>query len=389
MALTPIAIDKLKPGDKFREMPDGNGLYLGVGTTGAKSWIVRFRFEGKPRKLTLGRYPALSLAAARRAAADALFEVSQGRDPTAAKRARKASQVRSGPAAGTVGAAIESYISKAASQRKTGDQIARYLRKELASWRERQLSGIGKADIHELLDAIVARGAPIAANRTLSHMRTFFAWACQRGLLDINPAQGIRAPAAEQARDRVLSLPELRRIMAAAQSMSYPYGHVFRLLALTGQRRSEIANMAWPEINGATLTLGRERTKNKRPHTVHFAPEALAIIEKAPRFEGVALVFTAGGRRLTSWHDEKRRLDAIITADGGPALAPWVIHDLRRSAASGMAGLGVPIHVVERILNHTSGTFGGIVSVYQKYSYADECRNALTLWAKTVTSEDE
>ena len=169
----------------------------------------------------------------------------------------------------------------------------------------------------------------------------------------------------------------------AAAALGWPFGPLVQLLILTGQRLGEVAEMTWGEIDlaGKMWTLPKERCKNGRAHQVPLSPQALAILESLPRVDSErGLVFTTNGKTPISGFSKARaRLGAAL-----PDAPHWTFHDLRRSAATGMAALGVAIPVVERVLNHVSGSFGGIVGVYQRHGYFDERRDALDRWARHV-----
>jgi integrase len=220
------------------------------------------------------------------------------------------------------------------------------------------------------------------ANRTLAVLRRMCAWAVARGSIAVSPCGGIPAPSAEKPRDRVLSDDELRAVWLGADSLGQPYTAFVKVLALTGQRRGEVAGMTWREIDldNCLWTIPKERVKNGSEHVVPLAPQAIAILRLVPERANSGLVFTLTGRHAIASTSVRPRLDRLMP-DGG---APWVLHDLRRTFASGCARLGVAIHVVERLLNHRSGTFGGIVSVYQKHDFANEQRAAVEVWARHV-----
>jgi integrase len=237
--------------------------------------------------------------------------------------------------------------------------------------------------VHELLDGIVDR-APIVANKSFAALRRMCAWAVERGIVDSSPCAGIRAPAPERSRDRVLSDDELRAAWKASEVLGWPFGPMVQLLILTGQRRDEIAEMRWGEIDLAAeiWILPRERSKNDQAHIVPLSETAVAILSSLTRITGKdGFVFTTNGATAVSGFSRaKRRLDALLP-EGTP---PWVIHDLRRTAASGMARLGINLPVIEKVLNHVSGSFGGIVGVYQRHGFEAEKRHALDSWARHV-----
>jgi integrase len=214
-------------------------------------------------------------------------------------------------------------------------------------------------------------------NQILKLVSKFFNWCVDADILAVSPAAGIKKPFAERSRDRVLTDDELQAVWRAADSIGYPFGTIVQLLALTGQRRGEVAGMRWDEIEGDLWTLPKERTKNGRLHTVPLSRRAMAIIEGAPRISD--FVFSANGEKSVSGFASPKHL-----IDGLAGVTDWRLHDLRRTTASGMARLGINLPVIEKVLNHVSGSFAGIVGVYQRHEFADEKRQALQQWADYV-----
>ncbi|MGF3025080.1 tyrosine-type recombinase/integrase [Methylobacterium aquaticum] len=388
--LTVRAIEALKPGPGRAEIPDGliAGLYLVVQPTGRKSWAVRYRSAGRTRKHTIGAYPGIDLSNARELARRTLVAVASGRDPGA----EKAEARRSGEAAlraerDRFDRAAESYIeryAKANTKADTWRESQRLLAKNVVPlWKARRLQDIAKRDIIDLLDTIVDRGSPVAANRVLAVLRRMFGWFVERGVLTANPCAGVKAPTAEKSRDRVLADDELRTLWQACVGLSEPFGSLVRLLMLTGQRRDEVGQMTWTEVDldAKLWTIPKERAKNGQAHDVPLSDQAVAVLSGIKRITGDRqLVFTTTGETpVSGFSKAKRRLDKAM-----PGAAPWVLHDLRRTMASGMARLGISLPVIEKVLNHTSGSFGGIVGVYQRHTFADEKRIALGLWAQHV-----
>ena len=397
-ALTAAAVDRFKANpEKRQEIPDGllSGLYLVVQPSGAKSWAVRYRYAGKPCKLTVGSYPAFDLAAARREAKEALQQVQLGADPAQIKLAQR----RAHAAEDDFRSVAALWVNKAQRPRRRSWQpTARFLglvpdskdpqrlntlKGSLVDrWGDRKISDITRADIIAALDKIHDR-APIVANRTLAHLRALFNWAVSRDLIALNPCAGVKPPAEERSRDRLLSDDELKRIWNAAGTIGWPFGPIVRLLILTGQRREEVAGMRWGELglDRGLWTLPRGRVKNDTGHEVPLSGPAIEILRGLHRVRDSDLVFTTtGDHRVSGFSKAKDR----ITAAAG--VQDWRLHDLRRKAASGMARLGISLPVIEKILNHSSGSFAGVVGVYQRHSFSDEKRAALETWARFVMS---
>jgi integrase len=412
-SLTDAAVAAAKPRDgKRTEIPAGGGLYLVVGVSGAKSWAYRYRLGGKPRKWTLPKgYPELGLADARREAADAAKKVARGIDPAGLQaETREAERARRF----VFSVVAREYLDRVAKHMRTGDVVERYLlgpapapagQKRrgkpappfvLASWQERDIRSITKRDVREALDALEARGAPIMANRLLARLKPFFAWCVERDILEASPAATLSKPAAERSRDRVLTDDELRAVYRAAEHVGYPFGDAVRMLILTGQRRSEVLEAEWREfdLDAGTWTIPRERSKNDNAHVVHLSAPMLEILRGLPRIAGegqkaARFLFTTTG--ATPFSGVTKALERLEEAAGdfmpdGEELAPWRLHDLRRTFASGCARLGVPVHVTEKALNHTGGSMGGIVAVYQRHDFLDERRRALEAWGSFVLS---
>jgi integrase len=250
-----------------------------------------------------------------------------------------------------------------------------------ARWQDRKITEIRRADIIALLDDTVDRGAPIIANRTLAVLRKLFNWTIERDLIEASPCAGVRPPAEEKSRDRVLSDDELRKVWKATEELGSPFGNIIQLLILTGQRRDEVGAMEWSEIDleKGLWTLPRGRVKNDSGHEVPLSPTAVRIIQELRHVSGSKFVFTTNGKAPVSGYTKAK--NAIVEKSG---VHEWRIHDLRRTVATGLARLGIALPVIERILNHVSGSFGGIVGVYQRHDYAAEKRAALDSWARQL-----
>jgi integrase len=393
-ALTTKAVENLKPDPGKRiEVPDPAlaGLYLIVQPSAAKSWALRYRFDGKPAKLTLGRWPSLGVAEARAAATASLEILDHGRNPAGEKKAKAAAFDQSDR--DKLAAVIELFLKRHASHNRRGNDVAAMFRREImAKWGSRDIQSISKRDVIEVLDAIVDRGSPVTANRLRAYLNTLFNWAKGRDIIQANPLDGIKPPAPEKARDRVLTPYEIRLFWQATAGMEYPFRPLYRVLVLTGQRLREVAEMTWQEVDGDTWTLPGSRSKNGDEHVVPLSPEVVAILEALPRI-GRFIFTTTGKSPVSGFTRAKERVDRLmietanrtLTASADPvAIPPFTIHDLRRTAATGMAGLRFPPHVVEAVLNHRSGTRRGVAGVYNRFNYAEEKRAAIEAWAMFV-----
>jgi integrase len=231
----------------------------------------------------------------------------------------------------------------------------------------------------ELISGIEQRGAPAAANKALKSLKTFLRWCVGRAVLDQSPAEGVPLPAKEVTRDRVLDDIELARSILAARRIGGPYGGIVELLALTGQRREEVARMPWEELDlvRRTWTLAKSRTKNAKTHVVHLSDQSMAVLKHANRQD--PLIFSLfGAKPFQAFSVAKRLLDQLS------GVSEWRLHDLRRTCVSGMARLGAAPHVADKILNHQSGTIAGVAAVYQRHDFLAERKDALEQWGAHV-----
>ena len=232
-----------------------------------------------------------------------------------------------------------------------------------------------------MLDVIVARGAPVMANRTLAAVRKLFNWSVSRGIISASPCAGISAPQREKARDRVLSDDELISIFNAAVEMGGAFGAIIQVLILTAQRRNEVSEMTWNELDldGNQWKIPGARTKNEKPHFVHLSEPAIAVISSVQNVG--AFVFTSNGKTpFSGFSKSKKRLDELS------GITDWRLHDIRRTVTSGMAQLGIAPHVADKILNHQSGTISVVAAVYQRHEFLEERKTALDAWGRHVQS---
>jgi integrase len=405
--LTQVFIDRISPAAARQEIPDGKvrGLFLIVQPSGAMSWGVRYRFAGAPKKFTVGTYPGISLKAARELASEALTSVARGIDPSAQKKAAKtAKRLSDAEAENTVEAVVNRFKAEYLeefSRPATIAETSRMLNKEfVGAYGNRSLMSITDSDIAKLIGGIKRRGSPVMANRLLGRLKKLFAWAVSQKIVMISPCKDIDPPAPEQSRERVLSESELAHIWRAAGKLDWPFGPIFQLLILTGARRDEVADARWSEydLDQRLWTIPRERTKNGREHIVPLSPAAVGILEKLPRVESkLGLVFTTTGETPVQGFSRVRdRVAAHALAsmrqEGSESgrkpedieLPHWTLHDFRRTVATGLQRLRIDLIVVEKILNHTSGSLRGVAGIYARHAFTDEKRAALDLWSRHV-----
>jgi integrase len=355
------------------------GFGVKVTPAGRKVFIVLYRTGGsgsRLRKYTIGPHGRVTLHVARGEAQRVLGARREGRDLAGEKRdaRRKISSDR-------VKDLVDAFTRQHLAKRRSGAEISRLLQREVVErWGSRSIHTITKREVVSMLGELVDRGTPAAAIKLHKVCGTFFNWCVGRALLDRSPSEGVPTPALAGSRDRVLTDSELGRVLRAADQIGGVYGGIVLLLALTGQRREEVAQMIWDEIDlrERMWTLDGARTKNRRPHFIFLSAPAIALIEKMPRLG--RYVFTQSGEKpFAAFSTSKRQLDEVS------GLKNWVIHDLRRTVVSGMARLGVAPHVADKILNHTSGSISGVAAVYQRHEFMAEREEALTRWGDHVS----
>jgi len=339
---------------------------------GSRTWIVQYAIGGRERKLPLGRVTALDPAKARSLAKDVLARVRLGEDPLALKHEARAR------ASETFGAQLPRYLAfKRASLRpRSYAQTERHLLVHAKPLHGRPLANLAgdRRGVAFLLARIAEKSGPVEANMTRSSLSACCGWLMREGLLDANPIIATNKAPQNGARTRLLSDADLKAIWNGLDDDRY--GAVFKLLVLTGLRREEIGGLRWSEVDfdEEVIRLPAERCKNKHAHDAPLSAPALAILTAQPR--GGDLVFESFG----SWGRGKARLDRKL----GDAVAPWVLHDLRRLVSTTMHDkLGVAPHVVESVLGHV-GHQGGVAGVYNKAVYFDERRRALAKWSEHV-----
>lgn len=375
-ALTDKSIKAMKPKAKRYEVHDilCPGFSARVSVRGRVSFSVKYRYGTKQKRFSCGTYPRVSLAKAREIAMEALRQVDEGIDP-----ARRRRQIDL-----TVEAVVSDFIKKyACPNNRSWKEAQRVLNRELVSVHgQRDIRKISRSDILEIMDAASERGARYQSNRILAHIRKLCGWCIERGIVETNPTNGIRKQHKEIARDRVLDDQEIVRLLNACAQDGYPYKQYVPLLLATAQRRGELANMRWSELDleKRTWTIPAERSKNGKPHVVPLSDYAMKLLDDVPQFVDCDLVFTTTRvSPISSFSKALRRLH------GASQTSDWHMHDLRRTATSGMASLGVDPHVAEKVLNHMSGVISGVAAVYNRHDYMDEKREALEKWGCHLT----
>ncbi len=327
------------------------------------------------RKYTIGPYGRITLPMARAQAQKIFAARLDGRDPAEEKKQYRRRLIVDG-----IGDLVDAFIQDHVSQLGTSRRIANLLRRDvLAHWGSKSIHEIRKRDVSDLLRLIAQRNAH-ASHRLLKTLKTFFRWCIGRAVIESSPAEGLSSSYREDSRDRVLTDQELAAIIVAAREMPAPYGGLVEFLVLTGQRREEVAQLRWDELDeqARTWTIPGSRTKNKKAHIVHLSEPAWKVI---PKSSGGEFVFaTASGKHFQGFGHAKPELD------NQSGVTRWRLHDLRRTIVSGMARLGVPPHVADKILNHQAGTISGVAAVYQRHDFLAERKEALDRWGDHVSA---
>lgn len=369
---------------------------LMVTDSGAASYIVTLRFPGtkSTSRRSLGRVGEISLAEARDKARTWKALVARGIDPQGQED--KERRERDRRRANTVTAVAEDFIAAMPVDERKRDEVARDIRREIVgAWGSRAVADLTPRDVIELVKAIRDRGAPHQARNVLGYARRMFTWAILQHAygIDRSPCEPVKPKAIigrKLARKRVLSDEELRAAWSAGESLGYPYGPLFRLLILTGARKSEIAEARWSEIDldRGTLTIPADRQKSAEAHVIPLGPLAFATLRALPRFEGAKgtgyLFSTTGGRTcVDGFSKAKNRLDAAMAAAlDVKAVEPFVIHDLRRTMRTHLSALPIPQHVAERIIGHAQP---GLIQTYDRFAFEDEKRRGLELWEERLS----
>ena len=380
--LSKRVIEELEPMEKDQFYWDTGitGLALKVTPKGKKTFLVQYRPGGRgtpTRKMFIGPFGEVTFHKAQTEAKRILGLRAEGRDPAFEKQQAKHRAISN-----RFSDVASDFLTKHVSQNRTADETARILKRDvLPKWGKRGIHEIGKRDVNDLLDAVVARGSHVMANRLLAVLRKLFNWSVSRGIITASPCEGLSAPHREKARDRVLSDEELVAIINTAKQMGGAFGSIIRMLILTAQRRNEVSEMAWDELDldNNQWEIPSSRTKNEKPHTVHLSDQAAAVVSD---ISGIgSFVFTSNGKTpFSGFSKSKKRLDELS------GVSEWRLHDIRRTVTSGMAQLGIRPHIADKILNHQSGTISGVAAVYQRHKFLKERKTALNAWGNYVQS---
>ena len=397
MKLTAAAVVKIKLPptgqiEYFDQLLPSFGLR--VSYKGAKSWFVMTRVEGKLIRMTLGKAPAIPLAAAREEARHVMNLAAAGKDPRLEKAEAKRKWEKQ--RRNNFGVCSEEFLERYVAARLRPSTMREYKRiltgPDTRHWQSLPISSITKRDVVDVIEKIEGRGSPGAASRSLAYLGKFFNWCAERDIIEIVPTNRIRASHPPTKRDRVLSNEELSYIIPAIEKEQSVFGPLFIILLMTGQRRDEVAGMRWSEIKDfdtgeALWEIPSSRTKNKQVHLVPLPLTVCEVLRTLPH-TGDLVFTTTGETPVSGFSKAKARLNARVTElreeDGLEGVPSWTLHDLRRTMVTVMnEELGVPPHVVEAVVNHMSGAAkAGVAGVYNRALYVKERKRALERWSK-------
>lgn len=389
--ITDLAVKNLKPKvedgkKKINHLWGDRGFGVYVTPKGAKTFCFKFRFKGEQVMMTLGNYPKMTLAEAYKAHGEAWQKLQKGINPKAEADAEKEAE-RQAP---TVTNLAHEYLERWARPNKRSWTVdKRILEKDvLPLWGSYKAGEITKRDVIKLIDGIRDRGAPIMANRTFAVIRRMFNFAAERDIVTISPCMAVKPPAPENQRDRVLTMEEIRAFWHGLDSESTNGANGLIKLALkmelvTAQRKGEVVSAAWDEFDFAEgwWTIPGEKTKNGLPHRVPLSSLAMEMLQAAKDLGGDSpWVFPSHRTNNPITPPAVNHAVRLHRESLGIAFVP---HDLRRTAASHMTGMGIPRLVVSKILNHAER---GVTAVYDRYGYDREKRQALDAWARWLTT---
>jgi integrase len=330
--------------------------------TNGTFYYVRYRHNGTQIVKSIGRHGPLTPDTARAKAKQMLGVVAGGIDPFA-----RALSAEGFPAA------VDRYLDRKRASLKPSSfsDIERYLRNHFAALHRLRLSDIDRRKVAAVLGEIETSSGPVSRNRARGALSAFFSWCIAEGLLELNPVTGTAKADEGGSRERVLTQEELRKLWHNLGDGRFD--DIVRLLLLTGQRRNEIGKLQWAEVDLARkmIVFAPERTKNGRSHELPLSTQSLVILARQP--QRTEFVFSRRG--FMNWAEAKAALDQRV------GIAPWRLHDLRRSAATYMAELGVQPHHIEAVLNHLSGHKASVAGIYNRAKYEPEMRAALQRWA--------
>jgi integrase len=407
--LTKTKLDALirHPPTNRTDFPDGQvpGLMLRVTPKGTMTWSMQYRVSGhggissrglklkgdQRHRITLGRYPDISISEARKVGANYTAMAERGEDPRGPLEEASAAQEN------TIEMLCDDFLDKYVHSRnlRSAVKFENAIKSHIVpSWGNRSAASITRRDAIALLEKVQKKrkredgryhGGPEAARSTKQILHRMFVWGCAQGRLEANPLSSIDDPTQIKSRDRVLTMEELRAVWRAADGIGYPFGPMYRILILTACRRNEVASAVWPwlDIDQKWMEIPAHAYKSQRPHVVPLIEPALDIVQSLPLWNEGEYLFSGsmGASPVSGFSRAKTRFDKAIASELGHPLENWRPHDFRRSAATHLRRLGVERHVVKRLLGHSDND---VTAIYDRYDMIKERRQAMTVWAEEL-----
>lgn len=382
--LTENGISKILPPATGRiDVTDSvtQGLNLRVTSTGVKTWCFAYRYGGKQIRMTLGRYPDIGLTQARNIVKESRADIALGYNPITLRNEKIAQDLEKEQESIKLSEIAREFIEKHAKPNtKRWKDTQRFFDNHiLPALGNKPAREIRRRDVIQLLDILKNSSRPSAANHVLIALRKMYNWAIERDELEFNPCNNIKKPIPIKERERVLTKAEIQAFWSACNKIGYPFGPLCQILLLTGQRCNEIATLKWSYVDEAEkiIRIPAENIKAGRGHDIPISDAVLDILRALPRFTGPYIFTTTHGLKpVSGFSKTKKHIEQHFHPKEN-----WRFHDLRRTCATNLAELGVPLHTISRILNHAEG---GVTKIYARHSYLNEKREALDLWAEGV-----
>ena len=352
---------------------DIGGFGIRIRESGSRRWVFQYDIAGKTKQITIGKCTAIDAAKARQIASELHAKVELGQDPAAMKAENRAR------AEETFGATLKPYLQWQRSRVRpsTMRHIERHLVVNCAPLHSLPINKVDRRAIATQLTRMA--NSPVQANRTRSSLTGFLNWASREGLIETNAALSTNKNQ-ERPRERVLTASEIEALWNALPKGDF--GDILKILLLTAQRAHEISDLQWNEISldKGVIELPAHRTKNRRRHIVPISTRVRGLLEARPQDRRVYVFGASDTSGFSGWSKAKARLDKALK------IPPWTIHDIRRSAATGMAEIGIQPHIIEAVLNHVSGHKGGVAGIYNRAAYEADKATALMRWAEHVAA---
>jgi integrase len=374
--LTHQAILNAKPMSSRFTLCDGRGLELRITPSGKRTWAFLFRLSGKKWRYTIGEFPAISLKDARKISDSLRGQIAVGQNP---QKIRVDERVKDEL---TVGRVYQEFLKRHLQAKlRSWKDYDRAIRKDFISrYEQREIASVKKLDLLRVTDDVIARGATIHANRLQQYVKRFFNWCVEMDYISVTPFNSMPKPSPERSRDRVLSLDEVKLLYSAAGQLDHIHCCFLRLLILTGQRRSEIANLKWHEIHNDHLQIEANRSKNNHKIVTPLSKIAHDLISSLPQNNGEYVFSTTGGRRpIAGFSKMKNRIVAFVEFND------WRFHDLRRTIATALEEHEVDRFTIQCVLNHSDNS---ITAVYDRSSHVKRKRRALERWQHLLFETD-